>query len=247
MLEILYQDESLVAVHKPAGLLVHRSKIAAGESQFAIQMLRDQIGQRVYPVHRLDKPVAGVLLFALDAATARLMTSKFACGQLSKTYRAVVRGLVAEHGRIDYPLAEVLDKTTDALADPDKAPQTAITLYRRLAMVELPIPVGRYSTARYSLVELQPLTGRKHQLRRHMKHIFHPIIGDTTYGDGKHNAMLREYCHSRRLMLAAIRLHFDHPRTNEPLSIDAMPDGEFAAVVAKLGLTAAPSSIEKAR
>lgn len=246
-IDILYQDQWLVAVHKPAGLLVHRSKIAKSETRFAMQLVRDQLGRHVFPVHRLDKPVSGVLLFALDADTARLITDGFSSGQVSKTYLAVVRGFIPEQGRIDYPLAEMLDKTTDALADPDKAAQPAITGYRRLATVELPIPVGRYSTARYSLVELRPVTGRKHQLRRHMKHIFHPIIGDTTYGDGKHNAMVRNRFQSSRLMLVATRLSFEHPHTNQPTCIEGPPDSDFSAMTANLGLSVPASAIENRR
>lgn len=237
LLEILYQDQWLVAVHKPAGLLVHRSKIAQGETQFAMQLLRDQLGQHVFPVHRLDKPVSGVLLFALDPDTARLMVDGFSSGKIHKTYRAVVRGFIAEHGTIDYALAVILDKTTDGLADPNKAPRQAVTHYRRLATTELPIPVGRYTSARYSLVELRPLTGRRHQLRRHMRHIFHPIVGDTTYGDGKHNVALRQFFHSSRLMLAATDLRFEHPHTRQPIRVAATPDSEFAATIAQLGLS----------
>ncbi len=227
MLEILYHDDHLVAINKPSGLLVHRSLIDRYETRFAIQLTRDQIGQKVYPVHRLDKPTSGVLLFALDSDTARLLTEQFTAGLVQKTYLAVVRGHTAESGIIDYPLKEELDKIADADADQDKPAQEAVTHYRRVAMTELPYPVGRYATARYSLLELQPKTGRKHQLRRHLKHIFHPIVGDTSHGDGKHNALFREQFACHRLLLHAASLHLQHPHHLSDLRIDAALPADF--------------------
>jgi tRNA pseudouridine65 synthase len=227
VLEILYRDEHLVAINKPSGLLVHRSLIDRHETQFAIQMTRDQIGQRVYPAHRLDKPTSGVLLFALDSDTARLLTQQFTAGQVQKTYLAVVRGYTDETGIIDYPLKEELDKIADANADQDKPAQAAVTHYRRLATTELPYPVGRYPSARYSLLELQPKTGRKHQLRRHLKHIFHPIVGDTTHGDGKHNALFRQQFACHRLLLHASRLGLTHPYSQQALTLTAPVPSDF--------------------
>jgi tRNA pseudouridine65 synthase len=183
-LDIVYQDPYLVAVHKPSGLLVHRSLIDTRETRFALQQVRDQIGRRVYPVHRLDKTTSGVLLFALDPETTRQLTAQFTRALVHKTYRAVVRGYTETVGLIDYALREAKDPMTDARADADKAPRPAVTHYRRLAAAEVPHPIERYPSARYTLVELHPKTGRKHQLRRHMKHIFHPIVGDTTNRDG---------------------------------------------------------------
>jgi len=234
-LEILYQDRWLVAVNKPAGLLVHRSMIDRHETRFAMQMLRNQIGQHVYPVHRLDKPTSGVLLFALDPETARLMSEKFADRTTDKTYLAVVRGFTAESERIDYPLKEELDRKSDVRADQEKTAQKAITAYDRLATVELPYPVGRYPTARYSLIRLKPETGRKHQIRRHMKHIFHPIVGDTTHGDGKHNELFRQQFDCHRLLLAAASLAFVHPVTAEETHIHAKPDSSFNSIIERFG------------
>lgn len=230
-LEILYQDEWIVAVYKPSGLLVHRSWIDKDETRFALQMVRDRIGRHVYPVHRLDKPTSGVLLFALDSDTARRMGELFESGQVHKEYLAVVRGYTDPAGRIDYPLKEVLDKMTDARAKTDKAPQVALTAYTRLSTIELPIPVGRYATARYSLVKLKPETGRKHQLRRHLKHIFHPIVGDTKYGRTEHNNLFRAYFGCHRLLLAATRMQFPHPVTGETMDITADPGEDFARIL----------------
>ena len=233
-LDILYQDQHLVAINKPSGLLVHRSMIDKHETRFAIQLLRDQIGQRVYPVHRLDKPTSGVLLFALDSDTARLLGEQFGGEGVQKKYLAVVRGYTPEHEVIDYPLREALDKMTDARADQDKAAQAAVTEYRRLATVELPFPVGPYDTARYSLLQLQPRTGRKHQLRRHMKHIFHPIVGDTTHGDGKQNQFFRWQLDCQRLLLAATHLSFIHPHSDAKVILKAPLDDVFRNIIEEL-------------
>lgn len=234
-MEILYQDEHLVAVNKPAGLLVHRSMIDRHETQFALQLVRDQLGRRVYPVHRLDKPTAGVLLFAMSAEVARQMMDVLMAGGVGKTYLAVVRGHTNERGNIDYPLAEQYDKMTDAMADKDKAPQEAITAYERLGTAELPFPVGRYATSRYSLLRVSPKTGRKHQIRRHMKHIYHPIVGDTTHGDGRHNQFFRERFACHRLMLAATGMVFTHPVSGTPVEIHAPLDDEFKRIICALG------------
>ena len=170
-LEILYQDAYFVAINKPPGLLVHRSAIDRYESRFAIQILRDQLGQWVYLIHRLDKPTSGVLLFALTPEAARKLGSAFTEGRISKTYLAVVRGYTITEGVINYSLKEKFDSMTDRRAHREKAPQSAITKFRRLATVELPVSVDRYPTSRYSLIAVQPKTGRKHQIRRHMKHV----------------------------------------------------------------------------
>lgn len=230
-IDILYCDDDLVVVHKQAGLLVHRSAIDRRETRFALQLVRDRLGQRVWPVHRLDKPTSGLLLFALHTEAARRLTEAFQANAVHKTYLAVVRGYTDDAGRIDYALKEDQDRTTDRLADPDKAAQSAITDYRRLATLELPHAVGRYPTARYSLIEVVPRTGRKHQIRRHMKHIFHPVVGDTTHGDGRHNQFFREQLGCRRLLLAATGLSLVQPMTGEALDFRVMPRDEFATIL----------------
>ncbi len=236
MLEILYHDAHLVAVNKPSGLLVHRSMIDKSETEFALQSVRDQIGQYVYPVHRLDKPTSGVLLFALSKETARAMSEQFQSHQrTTKEYLAVVRGYTAVQGCIDYPLKEQLDKMTDAKAQQNKAAQEAVSDFVRLATVELPYPVSRYKTARYSLVRLFPKTGRKHQLRRHMKHLLHPIIGDTTHGRGEHNQLFRDKFQVHRLLLHASALSFTHPQSKESIRIEATVDEVFQSVLKHFG------------
>ena len=234
-MDIVYRDDYLIAVNKPSGLLVHRSRIDNQAQHYALQLLRDRIGRRVYPLHRLDKPTSGVLLFALDPDSARRMMPLFSDGQIRKRYLAVVRGYTATTDIIDYPLREELDRMTDAGVAPDKPAQAAITRFTRLATVELPSAVGRYATARYSLLSVMPETGRKHQIRRHMKHIFHPVIGDTTHGDGRHNEFFRRQFDCRRLLLAATEMVFEHPLTQARVCIRAPLDDAFASVIDMLG------------
>jgi tRNA pseudouridine65 synthase len=230
-LTILYRDDHLIAIDKPAGLLVHPSLVDRRETRCAMMLLRDQIGHYVYPVHRLDKPTSGVLLFALSPEIARRLTDAFTEKRVEKRYLAVVRGYTESTGRIDHPLQEQLDKMTDRRARRDKPPQPAVTEYRRLATLELPVHVDRYPTSRYSLVEARPLSGRKHQIRRHFKHLSHPIIGDSRYGKSKHNRLFAEGFGCRRLLLAATHLSLKHPVTGIALKLEAGLDEGFKRVV----------------
>ncbi|WP_301099650.1 tRNA pseudouridine(65) synthase TruC [Otariodibacter sp.] len=235
MLEIIYQDEDLIAINKPAGMLVHRSWLDKHETVFAMQTLRDQIGQHVYPIHRLDRPTSGVLLFALNSEMARIMSLLFEQHEMEKQYLAIVRGHLKEQaGRIDYPLKVKLDKIADKFSQ-DKEPQDAITDYQLLEQAEMPYPAGKFATARYSLVKLSPKTGRKHQLRRHLKHIFHPIIGDTNYGDLHQNRAFATNIGHSRLFLHAYELVFKHPKTLQKISIKAPLDDNWKSVSSLLG------------
>ena len=235
MLEILYQDAYFVAVNKPAGMLVHRSWLDRHETQFVMQTLRDQIGQYVFPIHRLDRPTSGVLLFALNSEMANLLCLQFEEKTVEKSYLAVVRGYLTGSAQIDYPLKIQLDKIADKFAQEDKEPQSAVTNYTGLQTVEMPWAIGKYQTARYSLVRLMPQTGRKHQLRRHMKHIFHPILGDTQYGDLHQNRGLSEKTGVSRLMLHAETLSFDHPITQERIEIRAGLDEQWKKLITEFG------------
>lgn len=217
LLPIIYQDEYLIAINKPAGLLVHRSMLDKHETQFAVQLLREQIGQRVFPVHRLDRPTSGVLVFALSADIARKLGEQFATQSIEKTYLAIVRGHIIEEGKVDYALKEKLDKIADKMVKQDKPAQEAVTLFKRLELFELPFAVGKYASARYSLVQLSPKTGRKHQLRRHLVHLNHPIIGDTAHGDGKHNTFIRQQFSFNQLGLTCKSMLLRHPISAEPL------------------------------
>ena len=232
-LDIVYRDDWLIAIHKPAGLLVHRSDLDRHETRFAVQLLRDQIGRPVWPVHRLDRGTSGLLLFALDPDTGRAVSGQFAQGRVAKTYLAVVRGHPAESGVIDHALAPLAD--TRAGLTGAGAPQPARTGYRCLATTELPYRVDRYPTSRYALLALFPETGRRHQLRRHLKHIAHPIIGDATYGKGRHNRLFQDLFGSRRLLLAALALRLRHPVDDTPLTLSAPLAAEFQSLLERLG------------
>lgn len=220
MLEVLFQDEHLIAINKPHGLLVHRSKIANDADVFAIQLLRDQIGQPVYPVHRLDRKTAGVLLFALSAEVNSMMQQQFMNRDVSKKYWAFVRGFMNEEGVIDYPLKK--ENGTE---------QEAVTYFKSLKQGELPFPSGKFETSRYSLVELSPVTGRMHQIRRHLAHVFHPIIGDRPHGCNKQNKLFLERLEMNTMLLHATELTFKHPISNEEVRLKAPLFEEFQRVL----------------
>jgi tRNA pseudouridine65 synthase len=234
-LDILFSDEHFVAVNKPAGLLVHRSDLDRHETEFALQMVRDQVGRHVYPVHRLDRPTSGVLLFALSPEAARRAGESFESNTVLKTYLAVVRGFTLEGAVIDYPLQELPDRFEVKRDNEHLDAKEAVTAFRRLAIVELPIPLGKFPTVRYSLLEVRPRSGRRHQIRRHLKHVFHPIIGDTTYGEGRHNRLFRDDLGCSRMLLHAAELSFPHPWSGETVIISASLDEEFSQVMHRFG------------
>ncbi len=233
-LPILFRDEHIVVIDKPPGLLVHRSEIDRHETRFAIQILRDQIGQRVWPAHRLDRGTSGVLLFGLNSEISSRLGKQFESGSITKRYWAVVRGHPPAEGIIDHALSRQRDAYEFQGDASSKEAQPATTHYRTLATTELPITIDRYPSSRYALVELEPLTGRRHQLRRHLKHIAHPIIGDATYGKGRHNRYFAEHLECHRLLLACIELGFDHPISGLRMQVKAPVSGEFAAILARL-------------
>ena len=227
MLPILHQDAHLIAIDKPAGLLVHRTGLDAGETRFAVQLLRDQIGQPVWPLHRLDKGTSGVLLFALSAQVAGAVSSLFESNEgIAKTYRAVVRGWPPAEGVIDHPLTR--------LADDARAPARALTVqpartrFRTLGRWAVPLPYGDFAQTRCALLELQPETGRRHQLRRHCKHIGHPIIGDATHGKGPLNRALAGWLGLQRQCGRMKPQALPHPVTGAPLLIKAALGAEWA-------------------
>lgn len=214
-LHILWSDRDLVAVYKPAGWLVHRTGLDAGETRFVMQALRDQLGQHVYPVHRLDKGTCGVLLMALHPEAARGLGQAFEQHRVRKRYLALVRGWAPEAIEVDHPL-----RPDDA--PPDAPLQPAHTRFRGLARLDWPEPADpRFATTRLSLVEAWPTTGRRHQVRRHLKHLAHPIIGDATHGKGPLNRWWAERLGLQRLWLHAWRLTVPHPATGAPLVIDS--------------------------
>lgn len=215
-LRILYRDHWLVAAYKPSGLAVHHSPLVR-TAPAMLQALRDALGQFVYPVHRLDRPTSGLIVFALAAEPARALCEQFRQRRVSKAYLAVVRGWPPAEGRVDHPVPNASGATR----------QAAVTTYRRLATAELPLPCGPYPSSRYALLELCPHSGRYHQLRRHMKHISHPIIGDTEYGDSRHNRLFRDHFGIHRLLLHACRLEFTHPQHGGRLCLSCPADRDL--------------------
>jgi tRNA pseudouridine65 synthase len=224
MLDILFRDEHLVAINKPHDLLVHRSPIAADAEEFALQLLRDQVGQKVNPVHRLDRKTGGVLLFAFSKPVEISMQKQFADNLVSKKYLAIVCGHTLDNGNIDYPLR----KENGTL-------QEAFTTYRTLNRAELDVAFGKHATSRYSLVEATPATGRMHQLRKHFAHIFHPIIGDRTHGCNKQNKLFKEKWEMNTMLLHASSIAFNHPVTGDRINIEAPLQKEFARMMELMG------------
>jgi tRNA pseudouridine65 synthase len=224
MLDIIFRDEHLIAINKPHGLLVHRSPIAADAQEFALQLLRNQIGQKVNPVHRLDRKTSGVLLFAFDKKTEIEMQKQFADNKVKKVYLAIVRGHTEGNGNIDYPLR----KENGTL-------QEAFTTYQTLKQAELDVPFGKHPTSRYSLIEATPATGRMHQLRKHFAHIFHPIIGDRTHGCNKQNKLFKEKWKMDTMLLHAQSLTFIHPLTSNKIVIEASIQDEFVRAMKLMG------------
>lgn len=215
-----------MVIHKPAGLLVHRSRISQ-DREFILQRLRNQIGMHVFPVHRLDRATAGVLAFGLNADAARRLTSEFEQHQVCKRYLAVARGWVDTEGLIDHPVA---DEDGNGVAMP------ATTHYATLARAEFAEAVDRYPSSRYSLLCIEPITGRRQQIRKHFKHISHPLIGDTTHGNGRHNRFFRERFKLHRLLLLAFLLRFTHPYSGEAVEVHAQIDADWRRVLSLFGV-----------
>ena len=223
-LKIIYRDKYLVAVNKPHGLLVHRTRISDEKNQFALQILRDQVDQHVFPAHRLDRKTSGVLLFALDQNMHRQMQLKFSLGKIQKKYLAIVRGFCEEDGIIDYPIK----KENGTIAE-------ALTRYKTIEQVEIDIPSGHHQTSRYSFVEIFPETGRMHQIRKHFAHINHPIIGDRPHGCHIQNRIFKSKWNITTMMLHADELKFQHPATNKEIKIKAILHNEFRETIRILG------------
>lgn len=226
-LDVLFEDAHFVAVHKPAGQFVHRTQLDRREERACLQQVRDQIGCSVTPCHRLDRPTSGVLLFGKDTEAVRGMTERFAAGAVEKRYEAVVRGWVEAAGRVDYPIRAERDERAHA-------PRAALTEFVPVERFAIPIAFGGHDTVRFTHVLLLPKTGRRHQLRRHMAHLRHPIIGDSRHGDGKVNRFAREHLQLERLMLVAVELKFEHPVTGEPVCIPCPRAAGFEAGLARL-------------
>lgn len=215
-----------MAINKPHDLLVHRTKLANDTDRFALQLLRDQIDQHVYPIHRLDRKTGGVLLFALNEEIHKVMQRQFADRNVKKKYLAIVRGFTEDQQTIDYPLK----KDNGYLQD-------AVTRIRTIHKSEISIPFGKHKTSRYSLIEAYPETGRKHQIRKHLAHIRHPIIADRPHGCNKQNKLFKEKFGLMTMMLHALELQFVHPVSNEKIMVSADLQSEFKRIIEELGFS----------
>jgi len=209
---ILSRDARFVVVAKPSGLAVHRG--LAQDPTYVLQRVRDAVGRHVYPVHRLDRPTSGALLMALDRDAARILHDQFDARTVAKRYLALVRGRAPDEGGVDSPLAR-----------DSGAPVEALTRYRTLQRVR-----------RASWLEVIPLTGRKHQIRRHLRRIDHPVVGDVTLGDGSINRQFRQRCGLWRLALHASQLAFDHPETGARIQVDCPLPPDLAGPLERLGI-----------
>lgn len=230
-LPLLHADDDVLAIDKPAGLAVHRSRLVGADDDYLMDRLRLQVEGPLHAVHRLDRATSGVLLVARNAAAAADLGRQLMARSVEKTYLAVVRGWPAETGEIDYPLSGA---SLSGEAKP------ALTRWRRLATVEVPIAQGRYPQQRYSLLEVSPETGRYRQIRRHFHHISHHLLGDTSHGRGDHNRLIRQHYGVHRLLLHAWRLEVRHPATGEPLRLEAPLDAAWQRLLGAFGWEGMP-------
>ncbi|WP_329741796.1 pseudouridine synthase [Dyella sp. A6] len=228
-IEILYQDDALLAVNKPAGLPVHRSKMVNDAERYLVDVLREQVGGNVHLAHRLDRATSGVLLVARSSEVAAALGEQFMGRDVRKQYLAVVRGWPEPtEALVDYPLP----------GSRETGPRReARTHYARLATVEVPIELGRYPQQRYALVRAEPETGRFRQIRKHMAHIHHPVIGDCQHGRGDHNRLYKQHFGCHRMLLHAWRLDFAHPVSGVRMTLEAPLDDAYAALLARFGWT----------
>lgn len=229
-LPLLYQDDALVVVDKPAGIAVHRSNLVGADDDYVIDRLRAQVEGPLYLAHRLDRATSGVLLVARSREIAAELGRQLMERRVHKHYLAVVRGWPEESGSIDHPLSGA------SLKGPAKE---ARTHWRRLATIEVDIAMGRYEQQRYALLQVEPETGRYQQIRRHFAHASHHLVGDTTHGRGDHNRLFRIHWSMHRLLLHAWRLGFEHPLTQQPLWIQAPLDASWQRIVAAFDWQAA--------
>ena len=225
---ILYCDDHIVVVDKSAGIPVHRSRLVNDGDVYLIDQLRALVDGPLHLIHRLDRATSGALLIGRNAEVAGTLGRQFMERNVEKTYLGVCRGWPAETGELDYPLSGVRENS-------ERKP--ALTRWRRLDTIEVPIAINRYPQQRYALVEISPETGRYRQIRRHFAHLRHPLIGDTSHGRTEHNRLFKQYFGVHRLLLHARTLAFDHPQDGRRLSIEAPLDPEFAGLLQRFNWT----------
>lgn len=226
-LPLIHADAWLLAIHKPAGLLVHRTALDAQADDDVVTRLQAALGAPVWPVHRLDKGTSGVLLLARDVATARALGALFAAGSLDKRYLALVRGWPADDGQTDAPLAR--DPELPSTGQPQLAACTRWQVQRRLLLPLRTHP--QHADTRLALLDVQPLSGRRHQIRRHFKALGHPLVGDATHGKGPLNRSVAAHLGVARLWLHAQALTIHHPATGALLRLQAAPGPQWQCLL----------------
>ena len=234
-IDILYQDDVLIAVNKPAGLPVHRSKMVNDAEHYLVDVLREQVGGNVYLAHRLDRATSGVLLVARSSEVAAALGEQFMGRDVHKQYLVVVRGWPEPAaGMVDYPLP----------GSRETGPRReARTHYQRLATVEVPIELGRYPQQRYALLLAAPETGRFRQIRKHLAHLNHPVIGDCQHGRSDHNRLYKQHFACHRMLLHAWKLDFHHPASGAPMTLEAPLDAEYTALLERFGWSTAQQNL----
>ncbi len=226
MLVVLYSEKDWLAINKPNGLLVHRSSLAADATEFAVQLLRDQLGQRVYPVHRLDRKTSGVLLFGLNSKVTSKLQQNLQHTSCVKEYVAIVRGFFPNECTVEKELINESGKKQDA-----------VTLFSCIQQIEIPIPFGKHNTSRYSLIKAIPKTGRMHQIRKHLNHLRHPIIGDRPHGCNKQNRLFKKTWGHTDMLLHCRSVRIQHPYNDKPIHIEADFPANFKKITDALGLS----------
>ncbi len=260
-LAILYEDEHYVAVFKPAGLMVHRGPRTLASEPVLLQSLRDQLNRFVYPIHRLDRPTAGLILFGLTRDAASRMGVLFEQRRVRKHYQALVRGhmladVTVDRALIDLPdrwlvgrrdaeRAQILDPSgsdpSEGIGAEERSPeessgQAAVTHFHPLQRYEVDWPSGDFPTSRFTLLEIEPHTGRWHQIRRHLNHLAHPVIGDHRHGDHRWNQRFFERTGIYRMLLTAMRLEFRHPFTEQFVTLLVQPGEAFETALKALAV-----------
>ncbi|MFO1076413.1 MAG: pseudouridine synthase [Planctomycetota bacterium] len=215
-LRVLHLDDDFVAVSKPGGLLVHRDEHHP-EAPAALQLVRDQLGRKLYPFHRLDRPTSGILMFGLSSAAAAALQEAMAAEAAQKVYTALMRWPGSKR---ELPDAWTCDLP---LHTDDDRPQAARTDF---AMTE------RFRGC--ALVECRIHTGRYHQIRRHANHCGRHILGDSTHGKGRLNSLFREKYALERLFLHLHHVCLTHPRTGEQVILEDPLPGDLAGVLQRL-------------
>ncbi len=225
-LDVIHEDDQIVVINKPNNLAIHRSKLVRNTKEFAVDIIRKQTDRILNPVHRLDRKTSGIMVFSDCQDTLNALRVQFEDRLIQKTYLAIVRGYIDDEGIVEKPLLN------------DKGQlQEAITNYECLEKTELNIPLGPHPTSRYSLVRLYPKTGRQHQLRKHLNHLRHPIIGDRPHGCNKQNRFFKQNWGIENMMLHAREISFEHPATKKKMTLRAPLSSSFMHCTETLNFT----------